>query len=126
MAKDKQNEKAAEFFAVLLHSATIGHMQHLETTSFSQHMALDRFYKKMPGLVDDLVEAYQGVYGLVTDYPFDKGIKIPSDPIKFIDAISAYVDANRKDVSPRSNHQNIIDEIATLIDSTAYRLKNLM
>jgi hypothetical protein len=119
----KQSEKAAEFFAVLLHAATIGHMLHLQTGSFAAHSALNDFYDELPDLVDELVEAYQGKFGIVEDYPFDKGIKIPSDPIKFVEALSTYVDQNRNKVSDRSNHQNIIDEIATLIDKTAYKLK---
>lgn len=122
---EKQSTKAAEFFAVLLHSATIGHMLHLQSKSFAQHMALGTFYQEMPEKVDDLVEAYQGVFGIVTDYPFDKGIKIPADPLKFIQALRDYVDGNRKDVSDRSEHQNLIDEITQLIDSTAYKLKFL-
>lgn len=122
---DKQNSKAAEFFAVLLHSATIGHMLHLQTRSYAQHMALGSFYEAMPDLVDSLVESYQGVYGIVTDYPFDKGIKIPNDPLKFVEALSGYVEGNREKVSDRSEIQNQIDTIQDLINSTAYKLKNL-
>lgn len=123
---EKQNPKAAEFFAVLLHSATIGHMLHLQTKSYAQHMALGAFYEEMPELVDAVVESYQGVYGIVEDYPFDKGIKIPADPIKFITALSQYVEGNRAKVSDRSEIQNEIDTIQTLINSTKYKLENLI
>lgn len=120
---DKQNPKAAEFFAVLLHSATIAHMLHLQTRSIAQHMALGTFYEEMPELVDSLVETYQGRYGIVTDYPFDKGIKIPGDPLKFVTALLQYVDQNRKAVAPETEIQNLVDEIAQLIDTTKYKLE---
>lgn len=118
-------EKAAEFFAVILHSSTIGHMLHLQTKSFAKHMALDGFYSAIPGLADDLIEAYQGRYGIVSDYPFEKGIKMPKDPVKFIVGLQDYVDKNRSAVCDESELQNIIDEIVQLIDSTRYKLENL-
>ena len=118
-------EKAAEFFAVILHSATIGHMLHLQTKSFAVHMALDTFYSEMPGLVDTLIECYQGCYGIVTDYPFEKGIRMPKDPVKFISGLQDYVVKNRAAISDESQHQNLIDEIAQLIDQTKYKLENL-
>jgi hypothetical protein len=88
-------------------------------------MALGTFYEEMPDKVDELVETYQGVYGIVQDYPFEKGIKMPNDPIKFVVGLGDYVDTNRKAVSDRTEIQNLIDEITQLIDTTAYKLKNL-
>ena len=110
---------------MLLHSATIGHMLHLQTKSYAKHMALNLFYQEMPELADSLIEAYQGRYGIVTDYPFDKGIKMPKDPVKFIVSLQDYVDKNRGAVCDESELQNIIDEIVQLIDTTRYKLENL-
>ena len=88
-------------------------------------MALNLFYQEMPELADSLIEAYQGRYGIVTDYPFDKGIKMPKDPVKFIVSLQDYVDKNRGAVCDESELQNIIDEIVQLIDTTRYKLENL-
>lgn len=119
------NKKAGEFFAVLLQSATNAHALHLQTRSFAMHSTLDIFYKSMPELVDEVIEAYQGCYGIVMDYPFERGIKFPTEPLAFIIALREYVDKNRMNIGNRSNHQNLVDNIASLIDSTCYKLKFL-
>lgn len=119
-----ENPAAAEFFMTLLHAATSGHVLHFQTRSFAQHKTLDEFYSELPGLVDGLVEAYQGKYGVVMDYP--SGYAIPTEaPIDFVSALGDYVAATRASVAADSELQNLIDEIAELIDSTLYKLRFL-
>ena len=115
------NPVAAEFFATLLHAATSAHILHLQTRSYAQHKALDDFYSELPGLVDSLIESYQGKYGLVLDYP--SGYQVPtSTPQEFVSALSDYVIAARQQVASDSELQNEIDSIQTLINSTLYKL----
>lgn len=38
-------------------------MLHLQSRSFSEHMALNTFYSELPELADAVIEAYQGKYG---------------------------------------------------------------
>ena len=122
--EQSQNDVAAEFFITLLHAATSGHVLHLQTRSFAQHMALDGFYKELPELVDELIEAYQGKYGLVMEYP--SGYSVPmTAPIDFLSAMSDYVAGTRASVAADSELQNLIDEIMQLIDSTLYKLRFL-
>ena len=118
------NAAAAEFFITLLHAATSGHVLHLQTRSFAQHKTLDEFYNELPGLVDEVIEAYQGKYGLVMDYP--SGYAVPTTaPIDFVSALSDYVTSTRASVAADSELQNLIDEIQQLIDSTLYKLRFL-
>jgi hypothetical protein len=118
------NPAAAEFFITLMHAATSGHILHFQTRSFAQHMALDAFYSELPGLVDSVVEAYQGKYGLVLDYP--SGYQVPvTAAIDFVSALSDYVMSSRANVADDSEIQNLIDEIQDLIDSTLYKLRFL-
>jgi len=118
------NPAAAEFFITLMHAATSGHILHFQTRSFAQHMTLDAFYSELPGLVDSVVEAYQGKYGLVLDYP--SGYSVPtSAAIDFVSALSDYVMSSRANVADDSEIQNLIDEIQDLIDSTLYKLRFL-
>ena len=49
-------------------SRNAAHLQHWRTSSFSEHMALNEFYDEIIELVDNLVEAYQGAFGLIKDY----------------------------------------------------------
>lgn len=113
----------ADFFSALLHAATSAHMMHLQTKSFAVHMALDGFYKELPDLVDSLIESWQGKNGIVNQYP--SGFVPQSDPVAFMTGLSTYLQANRGVAGGESELQNIIDEIAGLIDGTLYKLKNL-
>lgn len=118
------NPTAAEFFGTLLHAATSGHILHLQTRSYAQHKALDDFYSALPDLADAIIEAYQGKYGLVLDYP--SGYEAPSGaPIEFVSALGDYIAAARGSIAPDSEIQNLIDEVAALVDSTIYKLRFL-
>jgi hypothetical protein len=115
---------ASTFFITLLNAATVAHTLHLKEHSFSRHMALNTLYTELPESVDELIEAWQGRYGLVTDYPAQTVIT-PADPLVFVTNLRKYVDDNRAKVATDSELQNIIDEIVQLLDSTIYKLTNL-
>lgn len=119
-----ENAAAAEFFITLMHAATSGHILHFQTRSYAQHVALDSFYSELPGLVDDIVEAYQGKYGLILSYP--SGYVVPNgSPIEFVSALSDYVQSARASVASDSEIQNLIDGVQDHIDSTLYKLRFL-
>ena len=123
-AERSDNPAAAEFFITLLHAATSGHVLHLQTRSYAQHKALDEFYSELPGLVDSVIEAYQGKYGLVLDYP--NGYAVPTgQPIDFLSDLGDFVTMNRPSVGDDSELQNLIDGVMELIDSTIYKLRFL-
>lgn len=117
------NENMALFAATMLHSATNTHFFHWSTDSFSKHMALGTYYDEIVDLTDDLVEAYMGCYEKITTFP--NVYHQPKEPIKYMESLKAFVDDARKDLPQETQLQNIIDEIAQLIDSTLYKLKNL-
>jgi hypothetical protein len=108
----------------LLHAVTLTHMYHLKSRSFSQHMALGSFYEGLDDLVDSLIEAYQGKYGLIEDYETDAG-EMPPSPLEYLIALNEYVAQSRTEFPQDSELQNIIDEIVALIDSTLYKLRFL-
>jgi hypothetical protein len=86
-------------------------------------MALGTYYDEIVDLVDSLVESYQGLYGIVQDYP--NVYHSPKDPIKYFESLQKFVKDARQDLPQDSELQNIIDEIADLINSTTYKLKFL-
>ena len=95
--EQSSNPAAAEFFMTLLHAATSGHVLHLQTRSYPEHKALDDLYGCLPGAVDSIIEAYQGKYGLVLDYP--SGYVVPTSlPIEFVSSLGDYVTANRLNI----------------------------
>lgn len=117
------NENMAMFAATMLHSATNTHFFHWSTDSYSKHKALGSYYSQVQDLVDDLLEAYMGCYEQIKTFP--SAYHQPKDPIKYLESLKTFVDDARKDLPQVSQLQNIIDEIAQLIDSTLYKLKNL-
>ena len=119
------NAVAHEFFFVLLQAAPIAHMLHLQTRSYAEHMALDEFYKELPGLVDELIENYQGKYGIVNNYPTQAKMPDAGNPIKLVTGLSVYIHSTRAHVGSDSELQNLIDEIQSLVNSTMYKLKFL-
>lgn len=101
------------------------HSAHLATTSYAQHKALQKFYEDLPGLVDDLMESYQGIYGIVEDKP---NVTMPSGAIlPILVQLRKWIMANRDSigVTDDTELQNDIDAIVSLINRTMYKLKNL-
>lgn len=114
----------AAFVEMLLHSGTNAHILHLKTKSYAQHRALGDFYEKIIDLTDDFIEAYQGLYGIVVDYPGD--YKAPNeDPVLELKNLGAKVKMMRKKLPQDTELQNLIDEIAGFIAQTLYKLRFL-
>jgi hypothetical protein len=105
----------------LFQSRDIIHLAHLQTTSFSEHKALDTYYSEVIGLLDDLVEAYFGTIGKRLNF------KIPGSEYMNAKAhltyMKDYVMKHRNVFGNENTHlQNIVDEIIALITSTLYQL----
>jgi hypothetical protein len=124
-AQHKGPDPVMTFVMCLLHSVTNGHILHLSTTSYSVHKALEIFYTEIGDRVDDFVEAFQGKYGLLTDYKAE--YELPAEPIAYLTYLKDEVATLRKEPQfPQDSElQNITDEIAQLIDSTLYKLRFL-
>jgi hypothetical protein len=116
-------ENCALFLATLLHSATNTHFFHFTTDSYAKHKALAKYYEGIVDLVDQLAESYMGKYGKLTAFP--SVYHQPKDPIKYMESLQNFVADARQDLPQDSELQNVIDEIADLINSTTYKLKFL-
>ena len=117
--------------SLLLHSRTQVHSFHLGVKgvgSFSAHLALGIYYDSIGGLVDGLVEAYQGQYGLIKLQPVS-GLDTNNDiknVIAYFDKLCQAVAKLRKEEKLQMSWlQNDIDTIVTLLYSTKYKLTNL-
>ena len=64
----KNNTSFQEMVSILLHSQTQVHIFHLQTKSYSEHKALQNYYEGIDGLVDGVIESYQGKYDVLTSY----------------------------------------------------------
>ena len=115
-----------EFILTLLHAATNTHILHLRSKSFAEHSALGEFYQALPDLVDAVVEATQGRYNELIDYPVQYYAPAAT-ALEELQQLKDYVDDERRmeGIPQDSEIQNLIDEIADLIDSTLYKLQFL-
>ena len=113
----------AAFISVLLHSGTIAHLQHLQTDSFAKHKALGKYYPEIIELVDTVAENYQGKNGIIKKYPNEYHPE--KEPVEYFEGLVEFVKESREHLPQDSEIQNLIDEIASLINSTLYKLKYL-
>ena len=118
-------DPVAQFTMCILHSVTSAHLLHLGTRSYSEHKALEDYYTEAGELIDSFVEAYQGRYGVVTGFPAD--YSLPELPLAYITYLKIETETLRRKANfPQDSElQNIVDEIARLIDSTLYKLRFL-
>ena len=116
-------KNAALFVSVLFHSGTNAHFMHLQTKSYSEHKALQKYYEGIVDIVDRWAEAFQGCYSVIETYPSD--FHIAKSPLPYLGKIKDFVDSIRKVLPDETQLQNIIDEACELIDSTIYKLKVL-
>lgn len=120
-----ESNPVGELAMCLLHSVTNTHILHLQSHSYAEHMALAAYYEGVGDILDSFVEAYQGKYGQLVQYSYS--YNAPADPIRELEHISQEVKEYRQanGFPQDSELQNILDEIAGLIDSTLYKLRFL-
>ena len=122
----KTNSGFKDMVSILLHSQTQVHIFHLQTKSYAEHKALQKYYEDIDGIVDGIIESYQGKYDVVTGYNSIKTEEYKSSEqvIKYFKALDSMVEKNRKSVK-ESFLQNQIDTVQELIYSTLYKLRFL-
>lgn len=118
--------KCADFVGMLFLARDVAHSVHLNTRSFSKHMALNTFYDEIVDLADKFAEAYQGRHGLIGPISLMNAGKT-SNILDFMQDQVDEIGKIRYEVCDKSETalQNIIDEIVGLYLSTIYKLKFL-
>jgi hypothetical protein len=117
------------FFSKLFESREMAHVYHLqvrgEEGSYAKHMALGSFYDGVLGLIDDVIEIYQGQYGIVDGYDIiDTKETKSKDAVNYFEEVAEYIKHAKKCINSEDTHlHNIIDEIVALIYKTLYKLK---
>lgn len=120
-----------KLISTLLESRTQAHIFHWQTTgagSFAAHAALNAYYDAVPGLVDGLVESYQGKHGIVTGYtPAEKFDEYSKETaVKYFKALAVFVERVYDKLDAKDTYiLNQIDNVKELLYSTLYKLENL-
>ena len=124
--EEKTNSDFVEMISILLHSQTQAHTYHLQSTSYAEHKALQKYYEGIDVLVDTIVEAYQGKYGIVKGYKTMSfnDYKGNESTIGYFQKLCDKV-TELRDCCEDSWLQNEIDNVCTLLNQTLYKLKFL-
>ena len=123
---NKVNTFISKLFSAYVQVHTF-HLQVKGKGSFAIHMALNDLYEAIPGFIDEIVESYQGKYGIITDYKISN-ISNFTDKLQIITYLKnlhLFIDNNREKLFQDSDILNVIDEIKTAIKQTLYKLENL-
>jgi len=117
--------------SLFFHSRTQAHVFHLGVKgpgAYAAHVALQAYYDEIIGLVDGLVESYQGKYGLIKFQPVN-GLDTNCDIeniIKYFEKLCGALEKIRTDKKLQDTWiQNQIDNISELLYSTQSKLVNL-
>lgn len=115
---------APELISRLMVARNAAHMAHLQTTSFAQHKALDDFYTAVVDLIDSFAETYQGIHGLIKNYPV---CATPTgNPVVWLQALRGWMKGCREtSCTNEPELLNIHDEIMALVSQTLYKLRFL-
>jgi len=125
-SETKSNSGFENMVSTLLHSQTQVHVFHLQTKSYSEHKALQGYYEGIDGLVDGIVESYQGKYDVIKNYDSIKTEDYQSSEqvISYLKSLDTMIEKVRTNVK-ESFIQNQIDTVQELIYSTLYKLRFL-
>lgn len=93
---------------------------HWNTTSYAEHKAIGKLYDALADLTDTLAETYMGIYGRFGNIPCEHG-ELP-DAVQYVAEMANMIQAVRGELPNDTQLQNIVDEIASAVDSTNYLL----
>jgi hypothetical protein len=118
--------KACDFVGLLFLARDVAHSVHLNTRSYSKHVALNIFYDRIIGAADDFAEAYQGRHGLMGPITLHSAKKT-SNVIEFLEDSLKEIENCRYEVADKSDSslQQLIDNIIEIYLRTLYKLRFL-
>ena len=121
-------ERIASMF---FHSRTQAHIFHTRVTgegSLAAHAALQAYYEAIVPLLDGIIETYQGQYGLI-EYKEVNGVDNDAsieNIVKYFDNLCKFLAKERQDEKLQMSWlQNDLDNVASLLYSTKYKLTYL-
>jgi hypothetical protein len=132
--EQQNNEQPSEggdiskFISKLLESREMAQVYHWtvkgDMGSHASHLTLESYYTGIIEFIDDIVEVYQGQYGLIEGYDQIATDDTKSkDKLDYFKEVVEFVKAERKCIKAEDTHlHTIIDEVVVLIYKTIYKL----
>ena len=112
----------ANIFGTLQECVTITWRLHLKTRKHHIHVTLNEFYEKALDIVDDIIEQYQGIYGVVEDTFTNCVVGDGKSESEYLTELKTFIENNRCVLGNHSEINSTIDEFLALIDSTIYKI----
>ena len=135
IGQEQQNEEqpseggdVSKFISKLLESREMAQVYHWtvkgDMGSHAAHLALESYYSGVIEFIDDIVEIYQGQYGLIEGYDIiDTTDSKSKDRLDYFKETVEFVKSNRKCIKAEDTHiHNIVDELIALQYKTIYKL----
>jgi hypothetical protein len=118
--------KCNDFMGMLFLARDVTHSVHLNTRSYSKHVALNIFYDRIVGAADDFAEAYQGRHGMIGPISL-MSAKKTTNVIDFLQDQLDEIEKCRYEVVDKSDSslQQLIDNIIEIYLRTLYKLRFL-
>ena len=128
--KEVSNESGdvSKFISKLLESREMAQVYHWtvkgDMGSHAAHLALQTYYEEVIEFIDDIVEIYQGQYGLIEGYDvIDTTDSKSKDRLDYFKEAVEFVKSERTCIKAEDTHiHNIIDELIALQYKTIYKL----
>lgn len=101
------------------------HFAHWATDSYAAHEALGELYDEIVDQVDEIVEVYQGKFGLLSGLSCPAA-DMPLDVFNHIVEEQGWISANKRNIANGSEAvENLVDELDAAYLKIIYKLKNL-
>jgi hypothetical protein len=136
-AEEEKSEETSEtpgsndvskFISKLLESREMAQVYHWtvkgDMGSHAAHLALQTYYEEVIEFIDDIVEIYQGQYGLIEGYDIiDTTDSKSKDRLDYFKEAVEFVKSERTCIKAEDTHiHNIVDELIALQYKTIYKL----
>ena len=118
----------SKFISKLLESREMAQVYHWtvkgDMGSHAAHLALEAYYDGVIGFIDDIVEIYQGQYGLIEGYDvIDTTDAKSKDRLDYFKETVEFIKSGRTCIKSEDTHiHNIVDELIALQYKTIYKL----
>lgn len=123
------NVDISKFFSKLFEARQMAHVYHLtvkgDMGSHAAHTALGDFYDGLLDFIDNIIEVYQGQYGIIEKYGvIDTKEANSKDKVQYFEELANFIKMEKKCIKPEDSHLlNIVDEIVAHIYGLLYKLK---
>lgn len=114
------HEPLKKVLAMLMCGQICLRLIHWNTTSYAEHKAIGKLYDKLADLTDTLAETYMGIYGRFGNVSCVHN-ELPN-AVAYVSEMGNYIQSMRVELPNDTQLQNIVDEIASAIDTTNYLL----